>query len=69
MFKKKITSVSKFFVFSIFLITATFVYSEEETTSMVLESLRKDIKTLEKAVYSQSSENNLASSKILTNND
>ena len=43
--------------------------SAEEDTLEVLEKLKQDVKTLEKAVYSQSSENITSKSSILSNND
>ncbi len=43
--------------------------SAEEDTLEVLEKLKQDVKTLEKAVYSQSSENINSNSSILSNND
>ena len=43
--------------------------SAEEETLAILEKLKKDVKTLEKAVYSQSSENIVNTSSLLSNND
>ncbi len=43
--------------------------SAEEGTLEILEKLKQDVKTLEKAVYSQSSENITSNSSVLSNND
>ena len=43
--------------------------SAEEDTLEILEKLKQDVKTLEKAVYSQSSENINSNSSVLSNND
>ena len=43
--------------------------SAEENTLEILEKLKKDVKTLEKAVYSQSSENITNTSSVLSNNE
>ncbi len=43
--------------------------SAEEDTLEILEKLKQDVKTLEKAVYSQSSENITSNSPVLSNND
>ena len=43
--------------------------SAEENTLEILEKLKQDVKTLEKAVYSQSSENITSNSSVLSNND
>ena len=43
--------------------------SAEEDTLEILEKLKQDVKTLEKAVYSQSSENITSNSSVLSNND
>ncbi len=43
-------------------------YAEEDTLE-ILEKLKQDVKTLEKAVYSQSSENITSNSSVLSNND
>ena len=43
--------------------------SAEEDTLEILEKLKQDIKTLEKAVYSQSSENITSNSSVLSSND
>ena len=41
----------------------------DEDTLAILEKLKQDVKTLEKAVYSQSSENITNTSSVLSNND
>ena len=58
-------------IFNIFLVLFVFVspLSAEEDTLAVLEKLKQDVKTLEKAVYSQSSENITSNSSVLSNND
>ena len=43
--------------------------SAEEDTLEILEKLKQDVKTLEKAVYSQSSENITSNSSVLSKND
>ena len=43
--------------------------SADEETLAILEKLRKDVSTLEKAVYSQSSEKTINTSTVLSNND
>ncbi len=43
--------------------------SAEENTLEILKKLKQDVKTLEKAVYSQSSENITSNSSVLSNND
>ena len=43
--------------------------SAEENALEILEKLKQDVKTLEKAVYSQSSENITSNSSVLSNND
>ena len=43
--------------------------SAEEDTLEILEKLKQDVKTLEKAVYSKSSENITNTSSVLSNND
>ena len=48
---------------------SSFVKAEETQTLEVLETLKKDLKTLEKAVYSQSSNINTTSTKSLSSND
>ena len=48
---------------------SSFVKAEEAQTLEVLKTLQKDLKTLEKAVYSQSSNLNTTSTKSLSSND
>jgi len=52
-----------------FYLISSFVKAEEAQTLEVLETLKKDLKTLEKAVYSQSSNINTTSTKSLSSND
>ena len=58
-------------IFNIFLVLFVFVspLSADEDTLAILEKLKQDVKTLEKAVYSQSSENITNTSSVLSNND
>ena len=65
---KKIV-ISKLFIFTIIFSTITYLSAQEEETNEIIEKLKKDIKTLEKAVYSQSNEGNFSTSKTLTSND
>ncbi len=65
---KKIV-ISKLLIFTIIFSTITYSSAQEEETNEIIEKLKKDIKTLEKAVYSQSNESNLSTSKTLTSND
>ena len=62
-FKKKLL-----FFFAIFSFCFTHSYAEENTIA-ILEQLKQDVKTLEKAVYSQSSENFTNTNSSLNNND
>ena len=62
---KKNILVSAMCFFSI----TSFVKAEEKQTLEVLKTLQKDLKTLEKAVYSQSSNINTTSTKSLSSND
>ena len=58
--------------FLYFIITLSILISPssaEENTLEILEKLKQDVKTLEKAVYSQSSENITSNSSVLSNND
>ena len=52
-----------------FLSISSFIKAEEKQTLEVLKTLQKDLKTLEKAVYSQSSNVNTTSTKTLSTND
>ena len=65
---KKIV-ISKLLTFTIIFLTITHSSAQEEETNEIIEKLKKDIKTLEKAVYSQSNESNFNTSKTLTSND
>ena len=65
---KKIV-ISKLLIFTIIFSIITYSSAQEEETNEIIEKLKKDIKTLEKAVYSQSSESNFSTSKTLTSND
>jgi len=65
---KKIV-ISKLLIFTIIFSTITHSSAQEEETNEIIEKLKKDIKTLEKAVYSQSNESNFSTSKTLTSND
>ena len=58
--------------FCYFLIAITIFISPlsaDEETLAILEKLKKDVSTLEKAVYSQSSVNTVNTSSVLSNND
>ena len=61
--------ISKLLIFTIIFSTITHSSAQEEETNEIIEKLKKDIKTLEKAVYSQSNETNFSTSKTLTSND
>ena len=52
-----------------FYLISSFAKAEEMQTLEVLKTLQKDLKTLEKAVYSQSSNINTTSTKSLSSND
>ena len=67
-FLKSLNKKILVFVMS-FLSISSFVSAEETQTSEVLKTLQKDLKTLEKAVYSQSSNINTTSTKSLNSND
>ena len=58
-----------FFYFIIVLSILISPSSAEENNQEILEKLKQDIKTLEKAVYSQSSENITSNSSVLSSND
>ncbi len=62
-FKKKI-----FYYFVIFSFLITPLNADEDTLA-VLEKLKQDVKTLEKAVYTQSSESTISTNSVLSNND
>ena len=63
MFKNKI-----FYSFVVLSIFISPLHADEDTLA-ILEKLKQDVKTLEKAVYSQSSENITNTSSVLSNND
>ena len=65
---KKIV-ISNLLIFTIIFSTIIYSSAQEEETNEIIEKLKKDIKTLEKAVYSQSNESNFSTSKTLTSND
>ena len=67
-FLKRINKKILVYVMCFFSISS-FVKAEETQTLKVLETLQKDLKTLEKAVYSQSSNINTTSTKSLSSND
>ncbi len=58
-----------FLNFIIFLSILISPSNAEEDTLKILEKLKQDVKTLEKAVYSQSSESIISNSSVLSNND
>ena len=67
-FLKSLNKKILVFVMS-FLSISSFVKAEETQSLEVLKTLQKDLKTLEKAVYSQSSNINTTSTKFLSSND
>ncbi len=69
MFKNYIILINKILISFLIIFIPTNANPEEDVTAEVLEGLKKDIKTLEKAVYSQSLENYSNTSKTLTTND
>ncbi len=69
MFLDKIYNSKKIFYFLIVIAIYISPSSADEETLAVLEKLKKDVSTLEKAVYSQSSENTINTSSQLSNND
>ena len=69
MFFDKIYNNKKFFYFLIAITIFISPLSADEETLAILEKLKKDVSTLEKAVYSQSSENITNTSSVLSNND
>ena len=58
-------------IFYSFVVLSTFIspLNADENTLAILEKLKQDVKTLEKAVYSQSSENITNTGSVLSNND
>ena len=69
MFLDKIYNNKKIFYFLIAIAIFISPSSADEETLAILEKLKKDVSTLEKAVYSQSSENTINTSSVLSNND
>ena len=69
MFFDKIYNNKKIFYFLIAIAIFISPLSADEETLAILEKLKKDVSTLEKAVYSQSSENSINTSSVLSNND
>ena len=69
MFFDKIYNNKKIFYFLIAITIFISPLSADEETLAILEKLKKDVSTLEKAVYSQSSENSINTSSVLSNND
>ena len=68
MFFKKIFSKKKYCFFLVISILFTSVSAEENMLTDI-EKLKQDVKTLEKAVYSQSTENLINTNSILSTND
>ena len=66
-FNKLINKTFLYFIIALSILIST--SSAEEDTLEILEKLKQDVKTLEKAVYSQSSENITSNSSVLSNND
>ncbi len=65
----KIYNYKRFFYFLITIAVFISPLSADEETLAILEKLKKDVSTLEKAVYSQSSKNTINTSSVLSNND
>ena len=65
----KIYNYKKIFYFLIAITIFFSPLSADEETLAILEKLKKDVSTLEKAVYSQSSVNTVNTSSVLSNND
>ena len=68
MFFKKIFSKKKYCFFLVISILFTSVSAEENVLTEI-ERLKQDVKTLEKAVYSQSTENLINTNSMLSTND
>ena len=66
-FNKLINIIFLYFILALSILISP--SSAEEDTLEILEKLKQDVKTLEKAVYSQSSENITSNSSVLSNND
>ena len=72
MYNKLTYSIKVFLIFLFFVFGANNVYGEEEETQSILQQLQilqQDIKTLEKAVYNQSSTKISSGEEILDSND
>ena len=68
MLLSKILNIRIFYLFLVFFIFISSSSADEDTLA-ILEKLKKYDSTLEKAVYSQSSENTINTSSVLSNND
>ena len=68
MLLSKIFNIRIFYLFLVFFVFIS-PSSADEDTLAILEKLKQDVKTLEKAVYSQSSENITNTNSVLSNND
>jgi len=66
-FNKLINKTFLYFIIALSILISP--SSAEEDTLEILEKLKQDVKTLEKAVYSESSENITSNSSVLSNND
>ena len=66
-FNKLINKTFLYFIIALSILISP--SSAEEDTFEILEKLKQDVKTLEKAVYSQSSENITNNNSVLSNND
>ena len=66
-FNKLINKTFLYFIIALSILISP--SSAEEDTLEILEKLKQDVKTLEKAVYSQSSENINNNNSVLSNND
>ena len=64
---KKIRHLLAFYFFSLFFLN-TFSVADSHNISELLETIQKDLKTLEKAVYSNSSDNDLNSTNSMDQN-
>ncbi len=56
-------------IFFLIIFCLNYTFADNHNLYEVLDQLQKDVKTLEKAVYSQSSENIINTSSVLSNND
>ncbi len=66
-FNKLINKTFLYFIIALSILISP--SSAEEDTLEILEKLKQDVKTLEKAVYSESLENITSNSSVLSNND